>query len=125
MNTKYQSGLKLLNEIHGGHTGEAIVNAFEDISPNMLKWTIEWGFGEVMQNANLDLKTRELAIVASLIAQAARPQLKAHLEAALNVGASKAEIIAMIEQLAIYVGFPSAVNAMILAKEVFTEREVP
>lgn len=50
-------------------------------------------------------------------------QLKAHLEAALNVGASKAEIIAMIEQLAIYVGFPSSVNAMILAKEVFTERE--
>lgn len=88
----------------------------------MLKWTIEWGFGEVMQNPHLDLKTRELTIVASLIAQPAQPQLKAHLEAALNAGASKDEIIAMIEQLAIYVGFPTAINAMILAKEVFMEK---
>jgi 4-carboxymuconolactone decarboxylase len=122
MNTRYESGLKLLNELHGGHTGENIIKAFGDISPNMLKWTVEFGFGEVMQNPALDLKTREMTIVASLIAQPAQPQLKAHLEAALNAGATKAELVAMIEQLALYVGFPTAVNAMILAKEVFLER---
>lgn len=119
MNTTYKNGLTLLNQLHGGHTGEEIVKAFGDISPNMLKWTIEWGFGEVMQNKDLDLKTRELTIVASLLAQPAQPQLKAHIEAALNAGATQAEIIAMIEQLAIYVGFPCAANAMILAKSIF------
>ncbi len=119
MSTQYDKGLKLLNQLHGGHTGEEIVKAFGDISPNMLKWTIEWGFGEVLSNPALDLKTRELTIIASLIAQPASPQLKAHLEAALNAGATEAEIIAMIEQLALYVGFPTACNAMILAKEVF------
>jgi 4-carboxymuconolactone decarboxylase len=90
----------------------------------MLKWTIEWGFGEVMSNPVLDLKTRELISVASLLAQPAQPQIRAHMEAALNAGASKAEMVAMIEQLVIYVGFPSAVNAMILAKEIFAERGI-
>ena len=122
MTTQYESGLKLLNKLHGGHTGEGIVKALGDISPNMLRWTVEWGFGEVLQNPDLDIKTRELTIIASLMAQSAEPQLKAHLEAALNAGAHKKEIVAMIEQLAIYVGFPSAVNAMILAKEVFAEQ---
>ena len=122
MKTKAEEGMALLNKLHGKHTGEQIVNAFKDISPNLLKWTLELSFAEVMQNTCLDIKTRELIIIASLIPQGLLSQLKAHIEAALTAGASKDEIIATIEQLVIYAGFPDAVNAMIVAKEVFEEQ---
>ncbi|HWR26230.1 MAG TPA: carboxymuconolactone decarboxylase family protein, partial [Methanosarcina sp.] len=71
----------------------------------------------------LDLKSREIATVAALTALGnARPQLKVHINAALNVGCSKEEIIEIIIQMAVYAGFPAALNAMFAAKEVFQER---
>jgi 4-carboxymuconolactone decarboxylase len=120
MNNKAKVGLENLKKLHGEHTGEDIVNAFKDISPNLLKWTLELGFAEIIPDKRLDIKTRELTIIACLIPQGTLPQIKAHIEAAITVGASKDEIIALIEQSAIYAGFPAAVNAMIIAKEVFT-----
>ena len=52
----------------------------------------------------------------------AAPQLKVHINAALNVGVSKAEIVEIIIQMVAYAGFPAALNAMALAKEVFAAR---
>jgi 4-carboxymuconolactone decarboxylase len=49
----------------------------------------------------------------------AAPQLKVHIHAALNVGCSKEEIIETIMQMAVYAGFPAAVNGLLAAKEVF------
>ncbi|HEV2614547.1 MAG TPA: carboxymuconolactone decarboxylase family protein [Gammaproteobacteria bacterium] len=119
MNTKYETGLKLIEQLHGGHSGGGIVEAFGSISPNMLRMTAEWAFGDVLQNKILDLKTREMLTIASLIPQSLPGGLKAHIESALVAGASKDEIIALIEHLAIYAGFPAASNAMLIAKEVF------
>ena len=53
----------------------------------------------------------------------AAPQLKVHINAALNVGVSKAEIVEILIQMVAYAGFPAALNAMALAKEVFAARE--
>lgn len=97
----------------------AIINALGPIAPKMVNITIEWVFGDIMQNSVLDLKTRELAILAVLIPQGCTPQIKAHVEAALNTGATQAEIIELITQTGIYAGFPTAVNAALAAKEVF------
>ena len=120
MTTKYQTGITLLNQLHGGHTGQAIIEGVGQISPKLANMGIEWVFGDIMQDNILDFRTRELTIIASLVSQnALAAQIKAHIEAALNVGVTQAEIIALIEQLAIYAGFPSANNAMLIAKEVF------
>jgi 4-carboxymuconolactone decarboxylase len=71
----------------------------------------------------LDLKSREIAVVAALTALGnASPQLKVHIHGALNVGCSKEEIVEVIMQMAIYAGFPAALNAMFAAKEIFAER---
>jgi 4-carboxymuconolactone decarboxylase len=53
----------------------------------------------------------------------AAPQLKVHLHAALNVGCNRQEIIETIMQMAVYAGFPAALNGIFLAKAVFAERE--
>lgn len=117
---RYKRGEVLLNKIHGAHTGEAIVSALDDICPDLADMTIEWGFGEIVSRTGIDLKTRQLVTIASCVTLGyAQPQLKAHIEGALNVGATKDEIVEVILQVALYAGFAAATNAMLLAKEVF------
>lgn len=48
-------------------------------------------------------------------------ELKAHMQGALNVGCSRQDIIEVVMQMAVYAGFPAAVNAMLVAKELFAE----
>lgn len=117
----YSKGLKLLNELHGGHTGEALINSTKDICPEYAAMTIEWVFGDVLSRKGLDLKTRELAIIAACVTLGnAMPQLEAHIEAAFNVGASKQEIIEIILQTGFYAGFPAVTNSFTVAKAVFS-----
>jgi len=117
---RYKQGEALLNKIHGAHTGEAIVSALDDICPDLAGMTIEWGFGEIVSRPGIDLKTRQLVTVASCVTLGhAQPQLRAHIEGALNVGATREEIVEVILQVALYAGFAAATNAMLLAKEVF------
>lgn len=116
----YKTGLDTLNKIHGGHAGKAIINDMQEISPDFARMAIEWGFGEVINRPGLDLKTREIALIASCMTLGhAAPQLKAHIEAALNVGVTRTEIVETIIQIAFYAGFPAATNAMYITKEVF------
>ena len=51
------------------------------------------------------------------------PQLKVHIHGALNVGCTRQEITEVIMQMAVYAGFPAALNGLSAAKDVFTERE--
>ena len=53
----------------------------------------------------------------------AAPQLKVHIHGALNVGCSEQEVLEVIMQMAVYAGFPAALNGLTVAKEVFAERE--
>ncbi|MFT6834740.1 MAG: 4-carboxymuconolactone decarboxylase [Francisellaceae bacterium] len=119
MDTKYEKGLELLNELHGGNTGEEIINKFSDICPKMAQMTIETIFGDLFQREILYLKTRELTIIASLTTQGScLPQLEAHIQAAIKVSATKEEIAEVILQTAYFSGFPVAANAMICLKNV-------
>ena len=120
-NDKYKKGIKLLNTLHGSHTGEAIFNEFAEICPKMAEMTIEIVFGDILQRQQqLDLKTRELTIIASLVTLGhSIAQVKAHSEAALQAGATKEEIVEVILQTAYFAGFPAAANAMIAIKDVF------
>ena len=116
---KLQRGLAKLKEIDG-EAGEAVIQALQDISPDMARLTIEFGFGDIYSRPGLDLKSREIATVAALTALGyAIPQLKVHIKAALNVGCTQDEIKEIIIQMAVYAGFPAALNAMFAAKEVF------
>jgi len=73
----------------------------------------------------LDLKSREIATVAALTAMGtALPQLKVHVHGALNVDCSPQEIIEVMIQMAVYAGFPAALNGLFVAKEVFDERNL-
>jgi len=120
---RYRRGLARLGDIDGA-AGEAVIAGLADIAPDLGRYIIEFGFGDVYSRPGLDLKTRELATVAALTAMGnARPQLEVHLAAALNVGATQAEIVEIIIQMALYAGFPAALNAITALRTVLETRD--
>lgn len=123
-NERYERGGLRLAEIDG-EAGQQVVDALKDVAPDLARYVIEFGFGDVYSRPGLDLRTRELATVAGLAALGhAQPQLKVHVNGALNVGCTPAEVIEVIIQMALYAGFPAALNAAFTAKQVFAERGV-
>ena len=120
---RYKRGLDKLREIDRDQ-GERVVASLSDIAPDFATYLIEFPFGDVYSRPGLDLKSRELATVAALTAMAnAAPQLKVHIHGAMNVGASRQEILEVIIQMAVYAGFPAALNGLFAARDVFQERE--
>lgn len=121
--SRYERGLERLKEVAPG-VGERLIESLKDIAPDLARYTIEFPFGDVYSRPGLDLKSREIATVAALTALGtAPPQLKAHLHGALNVGCSRREVVEIIIQMAVYAGFPAALNGIAAAKEVFGERD--
>jgi 4-carboxymuconolactone decarboxylase len=122
MTSRYESGLKKLTEIDG-EAGRKVIDSLQSICPDLAKFTIEFPFGDIYQRPQLDLKSRELATVAALTALGhCAPQLNVHIHGALNVGCQPDEIVEVILQMAVYAGFPAALNGMFVAKDIFIER---
>jgi 4-carboxymuconolactone decarboxylase len=120
---RYTRGWEKLKEIDG-HAGERVIEALKDIAPDLADYIIEFPFGDIYSRGVLSLKEREIATVAALAALGnARPQLKVHIHGALNVGCTRQEIVEIMIQMAVYAGFPAALNGIFAAKEVFTERD--
>ncbi len=90
------------------------------IAPDLGRYIVEFGFGDIYCRPGLTLREREIATIAALTALGtAAPQLKVHIEAGLNVGLTREEITETILQMVLYAGFPAALNGMFAAKEVF------
>src|SRR5471030_2260323 len=121
-NERYLRGWAKLQEVDG-QAGEKVIDSLRDIAPDFARLLIEFPFGDIYSRPGLDLKARELAVVAALTALGnATAQLKVHLHGALNVGASTTEIVEVLMQMAVYAGFPAAINGLLAAKEVFAAR---
>ena len=115
-------GMRSLEQVSAG-AGRAVVAGLQDIAPDLARFIIEFSYGDVISRPGLTPDVRELISIAMLTAiGTAHPQLKVHIGAALNVGSSKAEIIGVIEQMAVYAGFPAALNAIAAVREVLAER---
>lgn len=107
------------NKLFGG---EALTKTGSDAE--MMAILQKYIFGEVFTVGELDIKTREMITVVSLSTQQTLPQLKAHINAALNVGVSPVELREAIYQCAPFIGFPKTLNAITVLNEVFKERGI-
>jgi len=122
--SRLQRGKRALAEIDG-EAGEKVITSLADIAPDFATYLFEFPFGDIYSRPGLDLRSREIATIAALTAMGnAAPQLKVHIEAGLNVGLSRAEITEIIMQMAVYAGFPAALNGLFAAREVFAARAV-
>lgn len=122
-NERYERGKEILMRINPDGA-ERLVENLKDIAPDMARFVFEFPYGDVYSRKALDLKTREIVTVSALAALGnATPQLKSHIDAALNAGCTRQEITEIMIQMAVYAGFPAALNGIYAAKEVFSERD--
>jgi len=121
---RYNRGLEKLKEIDG-EAGEAVVESLKDIAPDLAMYIIEFSFGDVYSRNGTTLKEKEIAVVAGLTAMGnAAPQLKVHINGALNVGVSTEELVEVILQMSSYSGFPSAINGINTLREVLQAKKI-
>ncbi|WP_130972664.1 carboxymuconolactone decarboxylase family protein [Klebsiella pneumoniae] len=115
---RYIIGQEMLQRVDG-KGGEAVVDSLRDIAPDFARYLIEFPFGDIYARPGLDLRSREIATIAALTALGnAEPQLKVHIAAGLNVGLTQEEITEAIMQMAVYAGFPAALNGLFAARAV-------
>ncbi|MBY0029318.1 carboxymuconolactone decarboxylase family protein [Priestia aryabhattai] len=124
MNERYENGWKTLMEVDG-EAGKRVIESLKDIAPDIGKYVIEFAFGDIYTREGLNLQQKQLVTISSLTTQGGcEPQLNVHINAALNVGLTPHEIVEAITHCIPYTGFPRVLNAIFIAKQVFTEREL-
>lgn len=121
----YQKGIAKIQELtaspDNNPTGEMDIGAaFKDIAPDLEKYVVEFAFGGIYSRPGLDNKQKVLTTITALVAQG-KPQIKMHIKTGLTVGLTAEEIVGCIMHLLPYTGFPSVINALSVAKEVFSE----
>jgi len=90
-----------------------------DISPKLAQLTDDVLFGDVWARKELSPRDRSLITVSCLLTSGNTEQLQSHLNLAKQNGLSEEELIEAITHLAFYAGWPKAMSAMMVAKEVF------
>ncbi|MGX4734686.1 carboxymuconolactone decarboxylase family protein [Kitasatospora griseola] len=119
---RFEHGLDVLGRIDG-EAGENVLAALSDVSPELAHQVAAWGFGEIYARPELAPRDRQLVTLGMLTALGGcEPQLRVHVNAALNVGLTPQQIVEALLHSAVYCGFPRALNATFAAKQVFAER---
>ena len=118
----YAKGKEMAETFNPGME-DALRGRYDELVPGMSKSVVDFAWGQQYGREGLDIKTRWLATVAALTALGGQtgPQLKVNIAAALRSGATKREVGEVIWQMALYGGFPAAINGLNTALEVFEE----
>jgi 4-carboxymuconolactone decarboxylase len=119
--SRYERGLDKMRELFGPGI-DAALKSLSATSPDLVRCLVEFPFGDVYPRPGLDLKTREMLTIAALtVLGYAQAELKDHIRGALNVGCTREDILEIILQMAVYGGFPAALEAVRTAAAVFVE----
>ncbi len=94
-------------------------SAMMEVSPKLAELTADVLFGDVWERPGLSKRDRSLITVAALTALYRTDQLRGHIGRALDNGVTKDEIGEVINHMAFYAGWPTAANAVRVAKEVY------
>ena len=122
----YQKGINKIQELTASPddnpTGAMdIGEKFKDIAPDLTKYVVEFAFGSIYSRPGLDNKQKVLTTITALVAQG-KPQIGMHIKTGLTVGLTPEEIVGCIIHLIPYVGFPSVLNALSVAQDIFAEQ---
>ena len=116
---RYRRGVEILQRL-SGNGAEQVTNRVAEVAPDFARMTIEFPFGDLYARGEIDLRTREVAAIASLAALGRIPQLRVHVAAALRLGLGRDEVVELLMQTAIYAGFPPALNALAECHDLLT-----
>lgn len=120
---RFNKGVEKINQLVKGGDHD-ILKGIGSVAPDLAKYVIEFIFGDLYTRSGLDLKTKQILTITILATLGnAKPQLAYHINAGLNIGISRQEIIDIMIHIAGYAGFPAANNGVNTAKEVFAKRD--
>lgn len=97
--------------------GERVLEPLGDLG----RYALEFGYGDVYDRPGLPLRDRMLLTIALLTAAGRAAQLRVHMRSALRVGVSVRELEEVVIHTVPYIGFPLAIDAMVLLGEVTAE----
>ncbi|MFE9958430.1 carboxymuconolactone decarboxylase family protein [Micromonospora sp. NPDC005299] len=121
---QYERGLEALRQADSG-AGQKLLEALADVSPELSYRSVAWSYGDLYVRPELARRDRELLTLGVLTALGdAGAQLEVHINGALNAGLTPSEIVEALLQAVVYCGVPRAVNATLVAKKVFAERNL-
>jgi 4-carboxymuconolactone decarboxylase len=121
--SRYDRGLDRMRVIFGPGIDSAL-QGLAAASPDLASYLLEFPFGDIYTRPGLDLKTREMLTVAVLtVLGFPQSELRDHIRGALHVGCTPAEVTEVILQMAVYAGFPAALEAIKTAASVFGEKQ--
>jgi len=112
---------KAIRDVAFGKAGLATWAELNEIAPVHARAIHEYCFGTIWDRPHLDLKMRELIVIAAAAAQDLPEEVEVHVRGALNRGATREEIVETIIQLAPYIGFPKTNHALRAAKHIFDQ----
>ena len=119
-----KKGRALSEELNPGMEG-ALEKRYGHLVPGIGESVADFAYGQQYAREGLDLKSRYLATIAALTALGGqtKPQLKVNIAGGLKAGLTQQQIGEVIWQMALYGGFPAAINGLNAALEVFEEQD--
>lgn len=122
MSERYRRGVDVIQQMSPGSLEPFLTSQVAEIAPDFARMAIEFPYGDLYSRTGLGLREREIVAISALaVVGGARPQLRAHVAAAMRLGIGKAEIVEILMQCAIYGGFPTALNALADCHDLLTE----
>ncbi len=118
-----ERGAQLLQQMLGPEQAERVRAGWREMCPEFEAYVTEFLAGEIWSRPGLDLRTRSLVTMATLVALGRGRALELNVRLALNNGATKREIVETLLQIAPYAGFPAAWEGLATAQKVFQEGE--
>jgi 4-carboxymuconolactone decarboxylase len=121
---RYERGIEMLRKI-GGPNFDGPINSLASISADMARFTVEYPYGDVLSRPGLDLRTRQICTVSSLIAQGSvQPQIRFHMEGLLNIGGRPDDLVEVMFLSTAILGFPEAIDAIGIVRQIFSDRAI-
>jgi len=115
---RYERGKELLAQIAPDQE-RVLRQTFDPINPDITKYVIEFGYGDVYARGILPIRNRQAATIAALAAKGTAPsQLRFHIGGGLRAGLTESEIVEIMLLVSVYAGFPAALNGILAAREV-------
>ena len=116
--TRYEKGLAIQTPIYGDEIKLAMAGLPDNMGDDVAKLLTEVCFGDFYTRKGLDVKTRELIVLSILVATGDTDTLKSHIKGNLKAGNSEKDIASVIIQCMPYTGFPNALKALKVLKEI-------
>ena len=124
LDERFQQGQQMRATMAAGDPSHFTLPGIDQLAPDLKRIVDESLFGSIWNRPGLDVTQRCICTMSALMAMGQLPLLHRHIERALNLGLTPAQVVEVFIQMTFYVGVPSVETALRTAKEIFDERGI-